>query len=83
MTNSSQKDEIEVINILKWYSDKKTERVIKYLSFLVSTICLKQNIKHMEMDRYFIITFPLRRHLAFWKDLFFVFVSFWLLYAYL
>ena len=37
---------------------------------------VKQIIKHFEMDKYIIITFPLQRHLGFLKDLFFVFVSF-------
>ena len=83
-------DEIEVINILKRYSVKKTERVIKSeeFSFIAAiwsylahswpglTICVKQNVKHLEMDKYIIITFPLQPHLAFLKDWFFVFVSF-------
>ena len=29
-------DEIQVINILKWYGDKKTEKVIKSQAFLFS-----------------------------------------------
>ena len=37
---------------------------------------VKQNVKQLEIDKYIIITFPLYRHLAFLKDLFFVFVSF-------
>ena len=28
------------------------------------------------MDKYIVITFPLQQHLAFLKDLFFVFISF-------
>ena len=28
------------------------------------------------MDKYIIVTFPLQRHLAFLKDVFFVFISF-------
>ena len=36
-------------------------------------------MKHLEMDKYFIIPFPVQRHLAFWKDLFFVLVSFTLI----
>ena len=37
MTIRSEMDEIEVINILKRYSDEKTERVIKYPAFLFSS----------------------------------------------
>ena len=34
------------------------------------------NVKNLEIDKYVIITFSLQRHLALFKNLFFVFVSF-------
>ena len=83
-------DKIEVINVLKQYSNKKTERVIKSKVFLfgatiwsylarcwpVLNYMCKKNIKHLEIDKFIIITFPLQRHITFLKDLFFVFISF-------
>ena len=33
-------------------------------------------MKHLEMDKYIIVTFALQRHLAFLKDVFFVFILF-------
>ena len=80
--------EIEVELFLKRYSVKKKERLIKLPEFVFSAeigcrlalfwlgVCVKQKIKHLEMDKYIIINFALQRHLAFLKDLFFVFVSF-------
>ena len=38
-------DEIEVVNILKQYSDKKTERVIKSPEFLFS-VAILSNLAH-------------------------------------
>ena len=38
MTISSQIDEIEVTNVLKRYSDKKVERMIKSSAFLCSAV---------------------------------------------
>ena len=35
-----------------------------------------RNVKNLEIDKYVIITFLLQRHLALFKNLFFVFVSF-------
>ena len=60
--------EIEVINILKRCSDKKAEGALKSPAFL------QQNTKHLEINKYIMIIFPLQRHLAFLKDFFFVFV---------
>ena len=71
-------NEVEVINIFKLYGDKKTDVVIKSPAFsfsaviwshlahssLVQTIRVKQNGKHLEMDSYITITFPLQQHLA-------------------
>ena len=51
----SQINEVEVINIFKRYSDKKTER-----SHLAHSWSGKQNIKDLEMDKYIIIAFPLK-----------------------
>ena len=76
-TISSQMDEIEVINVLKRYSNKK--RVIKSPVFLFSAAiwsylahswsglnCMcKVKYKALENDKYIIITFPLKRNLAF------------------
>ena len=63
-------DEIEVINILKRCSDKKTERVIKSPVFLFSAaiwshladswlglnFMCKEKYKNLEIDKYIIIT---------------------------
>ena len=90
-------NEIEVINVLKRYSNKKTEKeterdkitiafiqccdLVIFRTFLAwSKLCVKQNIKHLEMDKYMIITFPLQRHLAFLKD--FVFRVYFILFGY-
>ena len=89
-TIGSQIDEIEVINILKGYRDKKIENdkissffiqccdLVTFSTFLgwSKHICVKQNIKRLEMDKYITFTFQLQRHLSFLKDLFFVFVLF-------
>ena len=71
-------NEVEVINIFKRYGDKKTDIAIKSPAFLfsaviwshlahsslVQTICVKQNVKHLEMGRCITSTFLLQRHLA-------------------
>ena len=51
----SQMNEVEVVNIFKRYSDKKTER-----SQLAHSWSGKRNIKDLEMDKYIIIAFPLK-----------------------
>ena len=96
-TIGSQIDEIEVINILKGYRDKKIENdkissffiqccdLVTFSTFLgwSKHICVKQNIKRLEMDKYITFTFQLQRHLSFLKDLFFVFVLFVLVALYI
>ena len=84
-------NEVEVTNIFKRYSDKK-QRVIKSPAFFFSAAiwshltCSWPGLNYTRkakyktlMDKYTKITFPLQQHLAFLKDLFFVFVSFVLL----
>ena len=82
-------DETEAINVLKRYSDKKTESVIK-LPVLLSSVVIWSYLAHywsglnytckanyeMELDKYIVITFPLQRHVVFLKDLFFMLISF-------
>ena len=96
-TIGSQIDEIEVINILKGYRDKKIENdkissffiqccdLVTFSTFLgwSKHISVKQNIKRLEMDKYITFTFQLQRHLSFLKDLFFVFVLFVLVALYI
>ena len=63
--------DIEVISTLKHCSDTKRDRVIKSPGFLFAAIWLhlthsllglkymcKSNTKHLDIDKYIIITFP-------------------------
>ena len=64
--------EIEVVSILKQCSDKKIDKVIKIPRFLYAAIWPHlthswpglKHIKHLDIVKYIINTFPLQTYLA-------------------